>query len=310
MYGKNKFVPEIVSGMKPPKIKGKLRLPDEMLDEKQIYKMIKACGNSRDKFWISLCGLDGALRPIECRRMTWGWIKKDKYGYFINVRTAKNSGDKETRVVRIIKSEPYFIKWMGEYPSERNDDDYVFVNYSNLKQINQGTITALFRRLEKKLNMNRLFPYLLRHSLITTMSKDPSISIPILKRFIGHSLASNTISEYQHFGDDDLKDMQLEYNGIVKKEKEKQIERKPTKCPKCKKSNEYDAEFCTFCNMALSQKKQVENHERFKEIESKQEASNRLLYLLAQQHLATLKGKEKKREEEKLNIILEGLKKS
>lgn len=265
--GKNLFYPQVIAGLKAPASKGKLRLPDEMPSEEEIYKMIKACGNVRDKFFIALIALDGALRPIECRRIVWGDIKKDQYGHFIVVKTAKESGDKDTRVIRIIKSEPYFMRWSQEYPGEKTDNAYVFINYSDLKPISQGTISALFGRLKKKLGIKRLYPYLLRHALLTNMSKDPRVPISLLKKFAGHSLASNTIAEYQHFGDDDLKDMQLQVNGIVKKEGKKDRERKPVKCPKCKKMNEYDAEFCIYCNMALSQRRQVESYEKLNGIE-------------------------------------------
>lgn len=258
-FGKNQFFPEVVGGLKPPKQKGTLRLPEELPDEKMIYKMIKACSNSRDKFFIALLGLDGALRPIEAKGVTFGSIHKDKYGYFITIKTAKDSGDKSTRTVRLIKSQPYFEKWSNEYPAEKNDNAFVFINFSDLKPISQGTITMLFNRLKKKLNWKyKLSPYCLRHAFITSASKNPDWSVPILKKFVGHSLHSNTIAEYQHFGDEDLKDAQLKVNGIVKDKKAKIEERKPIKCPKCNKSNEYDAEFCNFCNMALSQKKMVE----------------------------------------------------
>lgn len=316
MFGKGRYIPENIAGLKAPRRrKTKLKLPSEMPDEKIIYKIIKACNNPRDKFLIALMGLDGALRPIEARRMVWGDIKKDKYGYFAVVKTAKDSGDSDTRAIRIIKSEPYFIKWNTEYPSEKNDGSFVFVNYSNLEQINQGTISALFKRLKKKLKIKILYPYLLRHALLTNMSKDPRVSIPLLKKFAGHSKNTDTISEYLHFGDDDLKDMQLQINGIVKKEEKKEAERKPIKCPKCGKSNEYDAEFCNFCNMALSQKRMVESHEKLveidkklKDVEERKDAMNKMLFMIAKRELASLRGKDKKEMEETINIIAEGLK--
>lgn len=277
-FGKNQFFPEAVAGLKTLKTKGKIKLPEEMPSEKEIYSMIKACNNSRDKFFIALVGLDSALRPIEARNIKWGDLKKDKYGHFITIRTAKKSGDKDTRTIRIIKSEPYFIKWNQDYPAEKKDDAFVFVNYSDLKQMNQGTISALFNRLKKKLGMKVLYPYLLRHQWITRASKNPEWSIPLLKKFVGHSLASNTIAEYQHFGDDDLKDIQLKVNGVIK-DKEKRIEeRKPRVCPKCKKPNEYDAEFCSFCNMALSQKRQVEFMDLI-------EQNNKLMFELLQKKI-------------------------
>jgi len=296
MYGKGRNIPDNVFCLKAPKSKGKLRLPEDMPTEKDIYRMVKACNNSRDEFLIALIGLDGALRPVECRRATWGDVKKDSYGHFIVVHTAKKSGDKETRVVRIIKSEPYFIKWCNEYPAERTDNAPLFVNFADLEPMSKGTVSALFNRLKKKLKLKVMYPYLLRHGFITRASKDPIWTESLLKKFIGHSLKSTTISEYRHFGDEDLKDIQLQVNGIVKKDFKKEPERKPIKCPKCGKSNEYDAEFCFFCNMALTQKRLVEVNE-------KQEASNRLLYILAKKELEKMKGKEKEETEEVLKMI-------
>ncbi len=264
-FGEDEYFPKVVSGLKPPKQKDRLRLPDELPDEKMIYKMIKACNNSRDKFFIALIGLDGALRPIEARNIRWKDIKRDKYGSFITIHTAKKSGDKETRTVRIIKSQPYYEEWNKDYPQERSDDNYLFVNFNDLGQFAQGSITDLFKRLKKKLNWkHKLSPYCLRHAFITQASKNPEWSQPILKKFIGHALASNTISEYQHFGDDDTKDAQLRVNGIVKDKSKRENERKPVSCVKCKKSNEYDAEFCRFCNTPLSAIRLVESNDKIR----------------------------------------------
>ena len=264
-YGENEYYPKQVCGLKRPSSRTSLKLPEEMLSEEQIYQMIKLCGNMRDKFFIALMGLDGALRPIEAQNIKWRDIKKDKYGYFIKIYTAKKSGNKETRTVRLIKSEPYFIKWTHDYPGEKRDDKYVFVNFVNRKQVGKATIRGLFKRLKKKLGCKgRLYPYLLRHSLITKMSKDPRIPIAVLKKFVGHSLRSNAIAEYQHIGDDDLKDMQLEINGITKLKEDKPKEFKLINCPHCKKKNEYDAEFCLFCNHALSQKRMIDESDKIK----------------------------------------------
>jgi len=66
-------------------------------------------------------------------------------------------------------------------------------------------------------------------------------------------------------------DMQLEYNGIIKKEDKKALERKPVKCPKCSTANEYDAEFCMNCQLALTQKSMIDGDERIKQMELFQE---------------------------------------
>jgi len=281
-FGENEYFPKQVLGLKRPKTRTSLKLPQDMLTEEQIHQMIRGCTNYRDKFYVALSGLDGALRPCEARNIKWGDVKKDKYGHFITIYTAKKSGNKETRTIRIIKSEPYFIQWNQNYPIEKRDDAYVFINFSRLDKMGEGAIRSLFKRLKRKLGYNgRLYPYLLRHSCITRMSKDPRIPIPVLKKFVGHSLRSNSIAEYQHFGDDDLKDMQLEINGIKKAEEDKPKECLPVKCTKCEKMNEFDAEFCYFCNQALTQKRMIEGSETLntmnKQMESMQKRQEMLL---------------------------------
>ena len=121
-FGENEYYPKIVACLKRPKKRGLLKLPEDMLTEEDLYRMIKACFTSRDQFFIALIGLDGALRPCEARNIKWGDIRKDKYGHFVTIHTAKKSGMKETRTIRIIKSEPYFIRWCEDYPTNKNED--------------------------------------------------------------------------------------------------------------------------------------------------------------------------------------------
>lgn len=298
-FGENEYYPKQVSGLKRPTSRTALKLPEEMLSEEQIYQMIKLAGNSRDKFYIALCGLDGALRPIEARNIKWGDIKKDKYGHFVKVYTAKKSGNKETRTVRIIKSEPYFIKWSHDYPGEKKDDKFIFITFVDRKQIGKESLRSMCMRLKHKMGYKgRLYPYLLRHSLITKMSKDPRIPIAVLKKFIGHSLRSNTIAEYQHIGDDDLKDMQLEINGIKKSEEDKPREINPIECHKCHTKNEYDAEFCVLCNQALNQRRRIDGEDALKEF------NKRVELMAKKQRLLTIE-LEKRR---KFDAILEKIK--
>lgn len=233
--------------------------------------MIKSCNNSRDKFFIAFIGLDGALRPCEAQAIKWGDINKDEHGHYVNIHTAKKSGDQDSRPIRIIKSEPYFIRWMQDYPKERKQEFYVFCDIKDASVndfMSLNTIHSLFKRLKKKLQMNgRLYPYLLRHSLITKLEKDPRIPISVLKKFVGHKQSSNVLAAYTHLSQDDVKEIQLIYNGKETGKKKATEERKPITCPKCKKSNEYDAEICSYCNMALSQKRMVESNERLTALE-------------------------------------------
>jgi len=270
LLGKNKHYPEIVDDLiipKKPSYFSSLKSEDLLTDE-QIYNMIKACNNTRDKFFIALLGLDGALRPCEAQGIKWQDIHKDEHGYYINIHTAKKSGDEETRPIRIIKSEPYFIRWMQDYPKERKSEFYVFCDIKDASVndfVSLNTIHSLFKRLKKKLNMpGKVYPYLLRHTLITKLQKDPRIPLAVLKKFVGHKQSSNVLAAYTHLSQEDVKDIQLIHNG-KETTKTKKEDRMPVTCPNCKKTNEYDAEICAYCNFALSQKRMVKDHSEFEE---------------------------------------------
>jgi len=270
LLGKNKHYPEVVDELiipKKPAYFSNLKAEDLLSDE-QIYSMIKACTNTRDKFFIALIGLDGALRPCEAQAIKWKDIHKDEHGYYINIYTAKKSGDEETRPIRIIKSEPYFVKWMQDYPKERKQDFYVFCDIKDASEndfVSLNTIHSLFKRLKKKMKFEgKLYPYLLRHTLITKLEKDSRIPLAILKKFVGHKQSSNVLAAYTHLSQEDVKDIQLLHHGKEIK-KVKKEDREPITCPNCKKPNEYDAEICAYCNMALSQKRMVKDISEFEE---------------------------------------------
>jgi integrase/ribosomal protein L40E len=267
-FGDDEEYPREVRGMKRPSQKGTLRLPKKMPTEEDIDDMIKKCRNPRDKFWVSYCGLDSAIRPCEARALRWKDLIKDEYGYYFIVRTAKESGDTENRSIRVINSEPYLFEWMKAYPGKRDDNNFIFCRLDNPKlALDDGAITSLFKRLRKRINFNGKFSaYTLRHACLTRLSKNPKVAQAILKKMAGHSKNSNVIAEYQHFGDEDILEMNLVASGKKDVKRDFELKNKPIKCPHCKTSNPHDAEVCGKCNFALSQKRVVNNEDLQKKV--------------------------------------------
>jgi len=157
---------------------------------------------------------------------------------------------------------------MKDYPGKREDDEFVFCQLDDPgKPLDKGAITSFFRRLRKRINFKGKFSaYTLRHALLTRLSKNPDIAMPLLKKMAGHSKGSNIISEYQHFEDEDVLNMNLVASGKKGVKKEFALKNKPIKCPHCKISNPYDAEVCGKCNFALTQKRMINHSQLEKEL--------------------------------------------
>jgi len=282
--GDDEEYPKVVRGMKRPKGRSRLVLPEEMPNEDTIHKAIKACRNPRDKFFIAYQGLDAGARPVELRALQWRNLKKDENGYYFRVWVAKQSGESDYRPIRIIFSEPYLLEWIKAYPGYRKDDEYVFCDLNQpAKPITHNALTRLFQRLKKILGLKIKFsPYTLRHAVLTRMGKNPNVSEAVLKKFAGHTQSSSIIGEYQHYGGDDIKEMQLGYAGknSPKKDNSYKLKKTPIECPHCQKANPWDSEVCNFCNRSLSQKRHVEFEEfkkRTEKLEKEKEETNQLI---------------------------------
>ena len=180
-FGEDEEYPKVVRGMKRPKGRGQLVLPEEMPDEDLIHKAIMACRNPRDRFFLAYEGLDAGARPVELRKLQWKNLKQDEHGYFFRIWTAKQSGDSDYRPIRIIYSVPYFQEWMKSYPGHREDEEYVFCDLNDpTRAITHNALSRLFRRLKKRLGITSKFsPYVLRHATLTRMGKNPNVSADV-----------------------------------------------------------------------------------------------------------------------------------
>ena len=210
-FGDDEEYPRVVRGMKRPTQKGHLRLPKKLPSEKDINEAIKMCRNPRDKFWVSWTAFDSGVRPCENRALTWDDLSKDEHGYFFTIKTAKDSGDTETRSIRVIYSEPYLFELMKSYPGETKRSNFVFCHLGKPSiPLAKDSISSMFRRLKGRISFTGDFhAYTLRHFCLTRMSKNPKVAIPLLKKMAGHTKNSNIIAEYQHFGDEDVLEMNL-----------------------------------------------------------------------------------------------------
>ena len=283
---KRKRFAELFEDIKMPKLKAGYKFEaKDLITEEKFTEILKACMNSRDRFFVALLRLDTACRPSELRNLKWEDLAHDEFGYFIRVRTLKNSGDKEYRTIRLIKSEPYLLRWMEDYPGKKDKENFIFVRIldnvkSDLKtidkdkpaQFGKSAMQALFNRIKKRIGFEKhMNAYLFRHSLLTDLVRhsDSVMSIPIIKQMAGHKKHSNVIANYTHISNEDVQDAQLKKAGRKSNSEKAKLELSPIICPSCQTVNVYNAESCLNekCRFLFKSERLVMAIEKEKEFE-------------------------------------------
>ncbi|MFH1978455.1 MAG: site-specific integrase [Candidatus Aenigmatarchaeota archaeon] len=236
---------DIYNNIEPHFDKKGMKLPEELLTEDDIKKMISAANNIRDKALISVLYESGArIGELLTRRRKH--ITFDDYGAVMTV-----DGKIGMRRVRLIHSVPLLANWMENHP--KRDDDNVFLwismnDYTNpvkyMAIANMLKLTAKHAGIKK-----RIYPHIFRHSRATYMAN--KLTEQQLKVYFGWTGDSAMASTYVHLSGRDVDNAILELNGIKEKTEENGNGFKVKNCPRCRVNSDPSSKYCNRCGMVL-----------------------------------------------------------
>jgi integrase len=236
------------------------KLPEDMLSEEEIEKMINACEHPRDKALIASLYESGA-RISEIGNLKIKHVKFDQYGAVLIV-----DGKTGMRRVRIIFSSPYLATWLENHPFRDNPEAFVWVGIGTVGRnvpLQYGAIRMHFKRIAVKAGIKkRIHPHLFRHSRSTHLAKH--LTEAQMKQYLGWVQGSSMAAIYVHLSGRDVDDALLKMHGIVTDEK-KDAQMSPKKCTRCSVMNSPTTKFCSKCGMALDIKAALEIEEKSSE---------------------------------------------
>jgi integrase len=236
------------------------KLPEDLLTEEEVLKLIEATPHPRDKALIALLW-DGGLRIGEVGTLRLKNVTFDNYGGVLIVR-----GKKGMRRVRTVWSVPYLANWLESHPDRDNPEAPLWVKLGiegdngamNYDGIRKQIITAAKKAGIKK----RIHPHLFRHSRATYMAK--YLTEAQMKEYFGWVQSSDMAAMYVHLSGRDVDDAILRMHGLKKEEEEDKP--KAVKCPRCRKVNGLQAKFCYNCGAPLDLKIMMELEESIAEL--------------------------------------------
>ena len=242
---------------------GNHKLPEELLTQDDVKKMVEAAKTLRDKALIAVL-YESGCRVGEIASLQIKNVSFDKYGALLIV-----DGKTGMRRVRIINTVPYLASWLSMHPMRGNPDAPVWISENSTEMIKYRTIVKILKNSAKGAGIQkRVYPHLFRHSRATHLAKH--LTEAQMKQYFGWVQGSDMASVYVHLSGRDLDSTLLKINGIKVDEKEEQKEEtlKPIVCPRCSHSNPSTAKFCQKCGMALDLKTAMELEEERQKADS------------------------------------------
>lgn len=223
----------------------KKKLPEELLTEEEVMKVIRACSNARDKAFVSLLSESGA-RISEIGTMKIKHVSMEKYGARLTI-----SGKTGARKVLIVYSAPGLQQWINNHPNNDNPDSFLWIN-PNGELMTYSRMAAILKKAVRKAGIKkRVHPHLLRHSRATQMASIMSESA--MKQYFGWTQGSKMAAIYVHMSGKDTDEAVLRANGIEITKEVNQSVLKPVKCLRCETVNELTNRFCKTCSLPLNE---------------------------------------------------------
>lgn len=237
------YVPDVAETIKN-KPDRKRKLPEDILTEIEVKRMIKACMHPRDQAMISTLYETGCRRN-ELLSLRIKNLEHDRYGGLIHIPIEGKTGARTNRVVYCVS---YLDTWLDNHPHKDNRESYLFCSlrrpFGILSKTGlQEQITIITKRAKIQKNVT---PHLFRHSRATHLAK--VLTEQQLKVYLGWTPESSMASVYVHLSSKDLDNSLLKHYGVEIDDDGATDEFAVKQCQYCKSQIPQDKDECPRCH--------------------------------------------------------------
>jgi len=240
--------PEEVSWYKIKQPKNKIKLPETLLTEQDIAKLIDVADNPRDRAFVSIL-YESGCRIGEMLSIQLKHIKFDEYGAQLIV-----DGKTGTRRVRVITSVPYLTTWLNAHPKKNDPEAPLWISYLTKELVGYHCYNKMLVTLKNRAELKKAVnPHNFRHSRATYLANH--LTEAQMKELFGWTKDSDMASVYVHLSGRDVDRALLKTHGI--KMEDTQEEKSlllPKQCKRCQDVNPATNKFCRVCGLPLDDK--------------------------------------------------------
>jgi site-specific recombinase XerD len=188
------------------------KLPEDILTESEILRLIDHATNKRDEALIALLWDIGA-RVGEVGNLLIKHLTFDELGAIIQL-----SGKTGFRRVRAVWSVEYLKEWLNIHPESQNPNAPLWFKFDkkndSLEMLRYDAIRMRLKKIAKKAKINKkIHPHLFRHSRCTYMAN--YLTEAQMNLYFGWVQGSDMPSVYVHLSGRDVDDAILKANGVL-----------------------------------------------------------------------------------------------
>jgi len=219
----------------------------ELLDEKDIEKLINSCYHPRDSALISLM-YEAGCRKGELLSLLNKNISFDEIGADVTFPKSKT----KSRRIKVIWSASYLRVWKESHPLKDNPNAPFFCSLRTpTRPLSETGLRNQLEDIGIRADLKKhLYPHLMRHSRASKLAKHLSDSE--MCTYLGWTQGSGQTRTYVHLAGEDVDDSILRMYGLeiqVKKEGELKV----ISCPRCKRTVPATSIFCSTCGLPLNE---------------------------------------------------------
>ena len=211
----------------------KRKLPEEMLTEEEVARLVDATDNARDRALIFAL-YESGCRVGEIGRLKIRQVEFDEFGARLMV-----TGKTGMRRVRIVGASPSLATWISVHPHRHDPDAPLWVSLGPPAKGKILTYAGIARVLALSTARagikKRVHPHLFRHSRATALAT--KLTEAQLKEHFGWTQGSTQPATYVHLSGRNVDDALLGLYGLRTTTKSEESALKPSRCPRCETAN-------------------------------------------------------------------------
>ncbi len=245
--GEDLYYPKQIAWIKTTVNKNRKFLPEDILNEEDIAKLLDAAPNPRDRAVIALL-FDSGMRAGELLSLRRKDVELEGKTGHVTVM-----GKTGARRIPILFSVPFIGQWL-DMKKELSGSAPLWVSIGSWSNKNQAMDYSGLRMMLKKLTLKakidkRVYPHLFRHSRASNYAN--MLTEQQLKAYFGWTGDSKMTATYVHLSGRDIDNAILKANNMQPKEEAQEQKLAYRPCPKCREINGIASRFCTRCGGAM-----------------------------------------------------------